>query len=732
MRRACCFLLAAVVGCGAHAPPPVTAVPVGPAVSSVGSVRVLCARRATDGHVALGVFVRAREGSAGLRAVAALVIEARGAGRWRVRATPDGIVVRAASETRELDATLRSLASALEVRDATEDEVGAALDHVRRRRAARASDDAALATQLAVLALGGVSVDPFGSADDDGAITSRAVSAWLDGTLGAERMLVAAVGDVDEAALHDAIGTAFAGAPHVAPADTSAPWEHGTARAAVGTHPTAAGATCVRSLDEAARIADWIERLVPQAHAASFPLRGRAVVTATLAGDEHALGALSEAFRHARMLDDEAAHAEAREAESELLALGDGWLAALTGEADTQLGLALVRTSEDDAPPTTDATLDRFADGRDVTPTSVDAARAEATLENGMRVRVARSEGDAVAVALSWAAGARLDPPREHGRSALLSRVLARSCEPDADERWADDTTFGVVIRGERSTIERTALRAIDCARGAVTEVAHTEGVRASAIAGLDFGDRVRAWAASVLAPGAPGLVAPAGSAVGLAAATQLEDAIDAALDPRRATLTIVGDDTPARLLAIGDALGSALHAGTEALGTPPASVPQGAAEAFVTDAELDVPIGVVALRTDAGASERGARYVATALANALTVRALSVRAFFGVAATDNSFAVVAVAGPEDRLDALPTLAAESIASITVDDALAAQDAEDAHERALTLAEPAALARSLAADPSPRPAVEVARALLGAHVHTVLARPTSGPLRRTR
>ena len=735
MRRGPWLAIGAVaVACGAHPPLPAVVPRQGPVEASVGSVRVITTHRATDGHVAAGLFVRTREGSAALRATAVLVIEARGEGAWRVRATPDGIAIRMSSETSELDATLRSLARALEVRDASAAEVEAALEHVRRRRAARANDETALATVLAIEALGGASIDLFGTADDDAEVTSSAVGAWLAEVLGAERTLVAIVGDVEETTLHAAIHDAFSSAPHVADApEGTAAWQHGAARVAIGSHPIAAAATSVTSLDEAARIADWIERLAPGAHAASFPLRGRGVVSATLAGDEGALRSLATAFRDARTLDDEATRPEARDAESELLAIGDAWLARLTtAEIDDGLGLALVRASEGDAAPTTDETLDALTVTHSATPTTLDDRHAEARLESGLSIRVARSEGDAMAVAVSWAAGARFDPPREHGRAALLGRVLARGCEPDADASWVSDATLGSVILGETASIERTALRAIECVRHAATEVAHTEGVRATAIAEIDLGARVRAWAASLLAPGAPGLVAPGGSAVGLAAATQLDDALDDALDPRRATIAIVANESPERLLAIAEALGGVLRAGTAPLPGAPGEIPEGPVEAFETDADLDVPIAVVALRSGAGSSERGARFVAHALADGLAARGLPVRTFEGRAARNASFAIVAVTGTDERLDALPARARAALAPVTLDESLARADADDADARALGRAAPAVLARSLVDDRTPDSAADVARALLRAPLHFVLARPTAPPLRRTR
>ena len=721
MNRAWALALA-LAACGARPTPPIAGPTTGPIESSVGGVRVISAHRTTAGHTALGVFVRAPEPDAAVRATAALVIEARGAGAWRVRATPDGLGIRATAESASLAEALATIARALEVRDPTEAELESASDHLRRRRMALASDETALATRLALGALGGGDLDPFGATSDE--VTSAAVGAWLREHLGAERALVVVVGDASEGAVRAAIGDAFAGAPHVTPpAETSFGWAHGEARAATSSRSIAAAATTAPTVEEAARIADWIVRLVPEAEATSFPLHGRAVVSATLVGEEAALRRLAAAIDHARTLDDEAARPFARDAEAELLAIGDAWLARPESTRDDALGLALVRASDGDAPPTTEAALDALASVPSTTTARVDALRADDVLPNGMRVRVARTDGDAAAVSLAFAAGAALDPAREHGRARLLATVVARSCEPDADLQWIDDASFGVVLRGDRATLERTAMRAIDCARRARTEIAHTEGVRAAAIADLDFGDRARAWAASVLAPGAPGWIAPRGSGAGLAAATQLDDALDDALDPRRATLSIAADEDPERLLAIAAAVGSVLSPRTEPLATI-SRTPEGPIESFETDAHVDAPVAIVALRSDAGSSERGARFVAHALASQLGARGLPVRAFFGGAARGTSFAVVAVTGTDERLDALTTITRDAMSLVRIDDSLAEDDARAERERALSLAAPEALARSLVTEASESPALDVARALTHAAPHFVLVRPT--------
>jgi hypothetical protein len=184
-------------------------------------------------------------------------------------------------------------------------------------------------------------------------------------------------------------------------------------------------------------------------------------------------------------------------------------------------------------------------------------------------------------------------------------------------------------------------------------------------------------------------------------------------------------------LLEVAAAIGGALRAGTGTL-TPPRAATESTSDAFSTDGELDVPLGVVALRTDAGSSELGARTIAHALAEQLSARELPVRAFFGEAAEGSSFAVVAVTGTEERLDALRTHARAALAAIAIPEGLAAEDAAAARSRALSLAAPEALARALAVDREVAPAADVARALLAAPVRLVLVRPTTAALRRAR
>jgi hypothetical protein len=714
------FAIALLAACGARPPTPIELAYSPEEPGYVRGIAFSVQHRETDGRLAAGLFVRERESPAALRAVAGLVVEARTG--VHARATPDGLSLTTSDGT-DLHGTIATLARAISVRDATAAEVETALGHLRARRAGRAHDDRGLAQRLAVQALGGIDADSLGSADDDAAITSSAVSTWLATHLGVERSMLVVIGDVSVESACDAVDRGFEHAPHVAELTASTPsWQHGSARVASGDHPIAAAATTARTLDEASRVAAWVPRLVPGASATAFPIRGHAIVVATHVGDEHALEALAASLHHAHRLDEEAPSVVALAADDEVLAVGDGWLADVGETTTDPIGLALVRADDGDAAPHEDASLDALVPDDRAHARGDDDRRGADTLASGVHVRVARTDGDEVAVALSFGVGAAHDPAREHGRTALIAAVVARSCEPDADATWVEADSFGVIVRGDRATLERTVLRAIDCVRRARLEIEHTEGVRAAAVAGLDGRSRMRAWAASVLAPGTPGLVAPLGNAAGLAAATELDDALEDAIDARRITLAIAADAAPSRLLDIADALAASLDAGDARLSDVTLSGPS-TTDAFASAIDIDVPLALVALRAD-GTSSVGARFVAASLARGLAARGLVARDAWGGSAMDTSFAMVLVSGDEDRLDALGTTARSVLASITAPGSLATDQTAAAREHALTLADPAAMARDLATDATtPADPTTVARALLAATPHLVMIRP---------
>lgn len=728
MRRTAALLVALALGCGGAPPPPVRPRPSPSAPVRVGDVELVVRERATEGRIATGLFVRAPEGTAALRALVGWILEARQPA-LSSRATPDGLVLLARGEAASQRELLATLASALDTRSVTEEELAHALARLRAHRAGRAHDEHALAQRLAIEALVGDRLDPLGDPAGDDAIDLAAIEGWLAASFGLERALVVVVGTTTEEAARADVAAALASAPHVAAAAPAADWRAGAARVAGGDHGFAAAATSTPDLEEAARLAAWVPRLSPAARATAFPLRGRALVVASVEGDDDELASLALALGRARELDEEAPSRTARSAEDEALAIGDAWLAQLTGRWDAQVGLGLVRPGGpgDDGAEREDPALQAPA-----APTSsrtIDGPAGESTLASGLRVRVRAVAGDEVAVTLAFDAGAALDPPREHGRTALLAAVLARSCEPSADESWVGADDFGVVLRAEAGHLERTLLRAVECVRHAREEIAHTEGVRASAIAALSDDDRRRAWASRVLAPGAPGRIAPRGSAAGIAAASELDAALEDAIDARRATIGVVADAPTEHLLDVAEALGASLAASNAALETPaPAAV--ATEDAFVTDPELVRPEAIVALRAE-GRSEVGAAAAATALAHALAAHGLAVRAQTGGVSGGESYALVVVSGEDAALDALPHTAALALAEATLPSALAEDEAAYARMRALARADVGVLSRSLATAPAASAdATTVARALLAATPRLVMARPTSSPVRR--
>lgn len=728
MRRAALLVLALALGCGAAPPPPVRPRPSPSAPVRVGDVELVVRERATDGRIATALFVRAPEESAALRAVAGWILETR-LPALTSRATPDGLVLLARGESGDQRAMLDVLAAALATRAVTAEELAHALERLRAHRAGRAHDDRALAQRLAIESLVGERLDPLGDPSEDDAIDLAAIDAWLAASLGLERTLVVVVGATSEESAQADVAAALAEAPHVAAAAAPSAWQAGAARVAGGEHGFAAAATATPDLDEAARLAAWVPRLVPSARATAFPLRGRALVVASVAGDEDELAGLALALARARELDEEAPARASRSAEDETLAIGDAWLAQTTGAWDPRIALGLVRTEgpDDDGAERDDASLE--APAIPSAPRTIDGASGELTLASGLRVRAREVDGEEVAVVLAFGAGAALDPPREHGRTALLAAVLARSCEPSADDAWIGPDDFGVVLRAEQGHLERTLLRAVECVRHAREEIAHTEGVRASAIAALSEDDRRRAWAARVLAPGAPGRIAPRGSPAGIAAASELEAALDDALDARRAAIGIVAPAPVAHLLDVGQALGASLTAGRAPLEVPAPAAPA-SEDAFVTDPELARPEAIVALRAT-GRSEAGAAAAATTLAQALAAQGLAVRARAGGVSGDESYAYVVVSGEDAALDALPRTTALVLASAAVPASLADDAAELARTHALARADVGVLARALATAPPPDDdATAVAHALLAARPRFVMARPTTSPVRR--
>lgn len=742
MRVVAGALALVLAACGARAgSQPTPTLHVDDVEAEISGVRVVARERAGSGHLAAALFVRVSAEPPSLATTAALVVEARSGGRLVARATADGITLRTTATSAALAPVVDALAEALATRDASSEEVASALTRLRARRAGRASDDRSRAARLAIAAMFGAELDALGTTRDDERLTSEAVSELLRTCFGAERALVAVVGDVRANAVESAVERAFAAAPHVDPRETSASALAQDVRVEVSDDDVIAVAHAVPDLEAAERARGWIEWADPSALVSAFPLRGAAVVVAVRDGGPDDAVALVSRVRRATFLHERSGHGIAPDVEGELLALGDAWLARRDAPPGDGMGVGVVVAGDrgDGAPGSDDAranavrmrTLGAVALPSPAASGSLDETSADARLESGLRVRVRRVAGGTLAVAIAFEGGAVLDPRAEHGRAALLAALLAQSCEPDAEVTWVDARSIGLVVSGDPSTLERTTARAVDCARRVAQEAAHADGLRAEAIALLDESTRARAWAATAIAPATPGLVAPRGSAVGLAAASGLDAASRALLAPARATIVVIGDVEPARALEITRALAGELATSTEV--APPETRVGAVAtgDVFLADPVVVAPEVIVTLRSDVGESTAAARATARALADALSAEGAAVQFWLGDAALGSSFVAVGVRGEDALLDALPARMAARFAIL--DPVPGLTEAVETEQRRRALASPMEIARSMAtSEAEPTDPLAVVRGLLAAAPRYVMLRPSAGPMRPPR
>ncbi len=353
-------------------------------------------------------------------------------------------------------------------------------------------------------------------------------------------------------------------------------------------------------------------------------------------------------------------------------------------------------------------------------PTDAEAralAERAAVLEGGtstVEIAHADVDGRSAVVSIVLAGGAGEDAPQDHGRTALLARALAGRCGVRAHvhpEHLALDAVL------DPDALDADLGRVLRCVLGAPLPAPSLALARAEALAALDDEARFLSRAAEVLAPGAPGLVAPMGSAVGLAGAGALDEALARLRGTARLRLGVVAPVPPGARL--GQAL-AALPAGSPSPAAAPALGPE---EVLLASVESEAVEVVLAWRAEGVADAAAAvALVARELAAGPLVVVHAAAGGFG----GTSWMAIAVRGEADALDAAPAHAAEAVARARA--ALASRAAtRDARDLG---ADPLALAHRLAVGAEPAPSREATEALLAAPVRRVVVRPSSGPLRR--
>jgi hypothetical protein len=279
-----------------------------------------------------------------------------------------------------------------------------------------------------------------------------------------------------------------------------------------------------------------------------------------------------------------------------------------------------------------------------------------------------------MAVAVRFAGGAGQDPPGRHGQAALLATAMTTACaglSPGAlEERLRrmgarlapiiDATSFGVVLDAPPRHWRAATQLATRCALSPSLRPSHLERARVRLQARLGTRARLAARAAAVLAPQAPGLVAPLGAPASLARVrpAHLSALLRAARSGARTSAALVGPPpAPDGLRFVASQLAplppGRLPARPAREPAPPKTLAADGGNASAHRAEV-----VLAFRAEgprAAGTGRAARSFARAVGAALgTLPAIDVLAVTGGAAPFGPWAAVALRVPQAGLSTLP------------------------------------------------------------------------------
>jgi predicted Zn-dependent peptidase len=691
--------------CSRTQPAPVA--PVQPSVvSKLPGGATLAIVRPTPGVARVALWIRAGSRVAELPAVATIAaFWAEAATGAAARVTPDATSLTVSCDTRGegIERCVRRLTQAFALKTPADAELRRLRDRLRAARL-RARGDEARQVDLASLRalfdgkLG--TLDPLGSEQDDAQLTPAAVARFLGAHYGAEQAVLIAAGDVRASEL----ASAFAGARKTPAAKATRPAallaQDGFALVH-GERPLISAALATPSREVSAALATALRELYPLAEIRVVPLSGQPLLAVRLAAGDAPFKRLEQLVYELRRLAVETKGAgELRPDESLdglVRELGESWAAegaVPPASAPWPLGVAL-SLPESDAPETTEAKKraeQRTSDARAAIELGteralgdvegeLDAQRARVEAPNGARIVVERRPGDRwFAAALRFTPGSAGDPVTRHGRAALLATLLSDSCGGPwgvgLDERLAaldaritpliEADGVGLSITAPREHAEAALELMLGCALRPGLDQRSLEDARLRLLntLGRTPGARFAAHLAQLLAPRAPGLVAPWGTPFGVSEVTLAEMRrlhADSAQGLRTA-VWVAADGEPEALarfvsrrvsrLARGDAPAAAAELGpAQAMGGELADVPS-----------LEVVIG---LRADAAPRALLAADVfARALRDALAARLGRPLWAAGASHQHGAAAGVALALRESELPALEQVLASALAEL--------------------------------------------------------------------
>lgn len=768
------LVLSVLVGCwpGAKSAGP-SGVATGPTAARVAGAEVVALRRPTDGLVALTLYVDAgsRDSDPPSLATVAAEVAARRAGAT-ARVFPDGTELRLECATTELPRCIDALGEALSSRKTSRAEIESGRRAVSEARLAaggdvdRAIDTAALGALFGDAA---ASFDPLGLPGEEARIDRSSVERFWADHFGPTRALLVAIGDLDESTLHQTVNRAFRRLPAARTARTERGLPEGQRRGtAIVAHEAAAGvAVAFPDFADAAALALRLGETLPSSstHGSvelsidAFEVRGGALLVARGRSRTDPIDLAEElAMEVERSRREPIARRAASGAEDEVRGWSEGvgsrWIARSSKKGGPSRGIGVavlvaggrgdrLRDAEPDAATLaaatqrTEAMLDRIAS--EVEPSlrgRLEADHASIALENGARIEAMRLPGAArVGLVVRLAGGASEDPPSLHGRAALLAALYERRC----NDSIASHQSVHVTTRVEASAVEiafdveaaraREGIdQALACWLHASYEPSAIEDARLALLERLgtpDAPERASSWAASLLAPKSPGLIAPLGRA-GTIANVRVSDVVRADRELRgggRITVGLAGDvDLREAVLRIARRI-ARLPRGTP---VPPPHLAAAPRSVDSVSFAGPLPRVVVTYRAlfDARATALGAEALAAVLARVLIER-IDAHVVFAHGGADSwgAWAAVGFDLDEASLDSLPdTLRA---ARPELRERIATELADRLRERRWARADSSGLARALAEEePAPEPRlVETARRLSETTPSFVIGRP---------
>lgn len=160
-----------------------------------------------------------------------------------------------------------------------------------------------------------------------------------------------------------------------------------------------------------------------------------------------------------------------------------------------------------------------------------DVHGASLELDNGARVEVRRSGGEQAAIAIRFACGGRCDPPQLHGRAALLATLTTTACAGmsplQLDERVrsigaeliprVDAESWGVLLTTPAAQWREGLALGLECALHPTLKRAELSDARLrlrERMGPRGGSAELSARVAQVVAPSAPGMIAPWGDVV--------------------------------------------------------------------------------------------------------------------------------------------------------------------------------------------------------------------------